>query len=124
MSRMRLPIDSLAILLDLPADHTVTDVEISGEVLDVVLDGDDTDEVVAEYIVDVHGHRTFSGFRAPEGAPETVVGDAEGPVDAETTDTDTLTLPTHPDGDPVIVEETLPPSGKGSRGKRRTGGSA
>lgn len=73
--------DLLPLLLDLPAEETMTSIDIVNDVVTVNLAGDGG-EVVAEYRVDVAGHRHFSGFRAPDAAADVEAPSATPPPEA------------------------------------------
>lgn len=113
MAVTRLHLDGLRAALDWPSGIAVTEVAApGGSMLDVTLSGvliggTEPEEVVAEYEVDVNGHRAFIGFRVAEGPSILPLGTLPGPVaDAE-----------EPADPPV--ESSLPASGPGSRGARR-----
>lgn len=136
--RMRLAVRGLAPLLDLGQEVQVVGAEISGDFLDLELEGvrlavvpntplahqlaaSPPEEVTAEYLVVVdattgHARRQFTRFKLPEGAPVVPVGEGTVPVDVATGQA--------VDGPPattVAVEETTPPSGPGSRGGKAGG---
>jgi hypothetical protein len=129
--RMRFAIRGLAPLLDLGDQVKVIGAEVSGDWLDLELDGvhlqvvpgsvtakaladAPPQEVTAEYELraDETGviRRRFTRFKLPDGAPVIPVGEGTVPVDAATGE------PVVAPGELVAVEETTPPSGPGSRG--------
>lgn len=129
---MRFAITGLAPLLDLGEQVRVLGAEISGDYLDLELEGVTLQvvpgspvakqladappaEVTAEYELraDLDGtvHRRFVRFKLPTGAPVIPVGEGTVPVDAATGEP----LNAEPVG-PGDTEETTPPSGPGSRG--------
>lgn len=159
MSRVRYSVDGLRVALDLPAHVRIVGVSVSGEFVDLDLDGADLDppppfttartvfdqtpppdEMVAEYDVRL-GHRLFARFRAADGPAEHPLGTltdeqaqgiaalypaGPGPreVTVATPEMVAAMADLYPPGpeprSPELVapEETLPPSGEGSRGGR------
>jgi hypothetical protein len=129
---MRFAIRGLAPLLDLGERVQVLGAEISGDYLDLELEGVTLQvvpgsptaktladappaEVTGEYELraDENGgiRRRFTRFKLPAGAPVIPVGEGTVPVDAATGE------PLEPEpGEVVGTEETTPPSGPGSRG--------
>lgn len=135
--RMRLTIRGLAPLLDLGDQVQVLGAVISGDYLDLELEGVTLQvvagsvtakaladappaEVTCEYELraDENGvvRRRFSRFKLPDGAPVIPIGEGTVPVDAATGE-----LVAAAPGELVATEETTPPSGPGSRGGKAGG---
>ncbi|MCA1569750.1 MAG: hypothetical protein LC798_05395 [Chloroflexi bacterium] len=96
--KMTIPLESLAILLDLPAGVEVTEVEVDGDAVDLTLAGEGWDKpkkgrgkkataaerITADYTVDAHGHRTFNAFKLPDDRQDQPRDDApDNPEDKE-----------------------------------------